>query len=507
MKIFAALVSTLALASVASTIAAPQRPDRVRRWTRVRIVGGSAVAATPGAVDASTIARQDKTLEITAEEIRAVDLHVGLVVVPVRDVVSLGFSYDAFSALAASGGLFPFPARSTQQMALIEITFARADGEPSDMTLEIDYRDRADILRALVQATGKSISVTARNLRDIPRDVPVTAVDLPLVSVIAGVPRWQTRSLDSRHTAWDLALSPDGSRLVGADHQAGILQVWNTSTWTLERDTLNVGGRLLSMVFRRDGTLATCETYSVLAPRNRPGLTIWNLDTGAASRHLSFEGGLDSCRIAESGRFAVLDFSGHKTDPTLVVDVDTGAIRSLSGRDRFRRALNPFTGDVRSSAAVPGGRVEVLNDGTWLATDDGLAVIDPRDGRTLASSEGAAVAARRVLAFNRDLDVVATPADERRIALWALPSLDVHVLNGARSAIAAVAIDASSHRVAATTLMGQLIVWDADRGTMLGYCVIDAPGAQSNVIFVNDGRAAVATSWLGRSHVTACSAP
>jgi hypothetical protein len=178
MKIFAALVSTLALASVASTIAAPQRPDRVRRWTRVRIVGGSAVAATPGAVDASTIARQDKTLEITAEEIRAVDLHVGLVVVPVRDVVSLGFSYDAFSALAASGGLFPFPARSTQQMALIEITFARADGEPSDMTLEIDYRDRADILRALVQATGKSISVTARNLRDIPRDVPVTAVDL-----------------------------------------------------------------------------------------------------------------------------------------------------------------------------------------------------------------------------------------------------------------------------------------------------------------------------------------
>jgi hypothetical protein len=61
--------------------------------------------------------------------------------------------------------------------------------------------------------------------------------------------------------------------------------------------------------------------------------------------------------------------------------------------------------------------------------------------------------------------------------------------------------------VAATTLMGQLIVWDADRGTMLGYCVIDAPGAQSNVIFVNEGRAAVATSWFGRSHVTACSAP
>ena len=128
-----------------------------------------------------------------------------------------------------------------------------------------------------------------------------------------------------------VVFTSDSSQLVAGDH-AGLVRIWDTSSWELKR-TIDVEESVASLALSRDGLLATAGGSRIV---------LWEFDTGKKRRVLT---GVKPLTLAFSPDGQTL-VSGHGNHVVVLWDVATGMrLQTLRGH----------TDEVRGVAFSPDG--------------------------------------------------------------------------------------------------------------------------------------------------------
>jgi len=247
----------------------------------------------------------------------------------------------------------------------------------------------------------------------------------------------------SEHRPVDMALTPDGSRMVVADAYG-----WVT-LWPLEAGRIGApdrlpenGGHLTRLAVNRDGTLAATTSWD--GP-----VCLWDLSHKRQAQRLSKK---DRERGVAFSPTSPLVVSGSNENTFTVWDLES---RRLGARKRVRIPKVADTSDVWSVAISPNGRYLVTGH-----MDASITVWD-LPARKQLHNFYVRDAATRAVGFSPDGSLFATAQQDGRIHFWEPQSARrLGELRGHESAVEAIAFaPGGRYLFASGGEDGRIVLW------------------------------------------------
>jgi WD40 repeat protein len=277
-----------------------------------------------------------------------------------------------------------------------------------------------------------------------------------------------------------VAFSPDGDRVMTGDQQITAVKTWDVSRsgdaeWAnLPADPRDLGG----VAFTPDGR-------RVIASNGDGSVTLWDAETGKASRTI--------------GR------AGHSTLAVLAVDVSPDG-RLIATAGSSPKVWDAATGEEVLTVRSDGGVEDVAwsPDGRFLATVDGVGVtkIVDRSGREVAVLREEPGFGLSAVSFSPDGRLLATarePTDRADPTVAAATIWDWErgrVVRRIRGKAEGLDFDPTGAHIAIAGALGLAEIWDVESGKKMA-TLAGHTGAVNEVAFDPDGSVIATASTDG----------
>ena len=291
---------------------------------------------------------------------------------------------------------------------------------------------------------------TGKELRTLKgHRAPVQGVSVNPAGHIASASRdgsiriWNAITGDPLRRIWvgyqvfDVAFSPDGTRVASAEHHSFCVQVWDVTTgehiFTIKAHIL----RVTNVEFSPDGKWIASGSHD-------GNLKIWDANTGAQLAKMRYPSDVHGIAFSPDGRRVAACGPGS---------------REIRIWDPTHTAEECMTIDTDAS------RIAVGPNGRLIATVTPLRIWDAYTGEKIFEIEhlkGVCVA------FSDDGERVAGVSSDRTVRVCdARSGKEMAVLRGQTGNLTSMSFSADSNWIASTSEAGTVCIWDASSGTLL----------------------------------------